>query len=406
MSLPALPNLLAETVAPPLLAASAVSKGLLCPLAATTGHAVEASRLPPSNQALLGMVAHHAADNLQRGSWGEDITSPKAARHLYRLATDELDEQLKRHSQCADRAPIRSAVGRDAYLASLEKLEASARNLSIRSGTEPPAPLPDVLAVRFAERPVNDDDTPVEPGTEVPVQSGALRLRGRIDRLQDNGSTVQIVEFKSGRILDDSDRVMEEHQRQLGLYALLVEPHFPSRRIQLFVEGKQRHPVPWDDRIRATRRAELDALLAKMPADKTLRSRELAHPGEHCRWCSMRPSCPGYREHAEAAWSGNDPGHSLPRDVWGRITSIEEHGGHPAWRLVDPTDRQVRILGTGAARFAACRAGDDVALFDLKTHISPPRHARWKPPNGFYIDAVLAGTKRATEAYAFHRPNP
>lgn len=402
MALPPLPRMLEDAVAPQLIAATAISDGLLCPLTAAARDAREASRLPPRNLALLGTVAHHAAENLRRGRWGPAKTPTTAASFLYELAVTQLDEQLRNDAQCAPRAPIRSAVGRNNFLRHLEKLREAFRHTTVRRHNEPPEPLPNVLAPRYAKLEPESRNAPILPGIEVYARNESIRLHGRIDFLRVTRDHLELIEFKSGRIIDDNDRVLIQHKRQLGLYALILEPHFPQRKIQLFVESDRRYEIPWNDRVRAELTTELNSLLALLPSGRAVKSRDIAKPGEHCRRCAIRPCCPAYRDFAEAAWSKGQPGHSMPIDTWGTIDAIEEHAGQTALRMTDAARRRVRVLGVGSARFANLAVADSVAMFDLKSHVSPPRHARWAAPNAFYVDPVIAGTECATEAFAFH----
>ena len=351
----------------------------------------------------MGTVLHHVAENLAEGRWAAATDATTAACELFETAVEDLERKLKEHPQLATRVPIRSCLGRNRYVSGREKLERIARNIRIRKSTVAPEPLPDLLRPFQAASKVPSCATAPTPGVEVGVCSPKLRLLGRIDRLTEAHDVIEVIEYKTGSILDRDDNIYLHHQQQLGMYALMLESAFPKQQIRLYIEGDDRYEVEWNQQVRSDRLQELEELDARLPTHGPLAARELGAAGQHCERCSLRPCCSVYQDHAQAAWTNSDLDYLLPADVWGRIENLETYEGKLAWRIRDAAGRRVRIAGVGASRYSHCKPDDYVYLFDLKRHGSPPRHKRFAHPAGFYID--IPGMKPAHDAFVYHSPS-
>ncbi|GAA3448478.1 RecB family exonuclease [Dactylosporangium matsuzakiense] len=147
-------------------------------------------------------------------------------------------------------------------------------------------------------------DEPVGVERTVAARTDTLALSGRVDRIDDRGDELVIVDYKTGRggVSEDDAR----GSRALALYAIATARVFrkPCRRVEL-------HHLPTGtvaafDHTEASldrhlRRAEETA------ADITADTEFPARVGPQCSWCDYRKTCP-------------EGSSSTPRDPW---TAVE-----------------------------------------------------------------------------------
>ena len=79
----------------------------------------------------------------------------------------------------------------------------------------------------------------------VELDGRRLPVNGLIDRLAVEADRVLLVDYKTNRpVPQDADAIPEAHRRQMALYAALLAPLFPDRRIEaalLYTEGPVLH---------------------------------------------------------------------------------------------------------------------------------------------------------------------
>ena len=132
---------------------------------------------------------------------------------------------------------------------------------------------------------VADDGTPgIELGFDIDLEG--VRVRGYIDQVTDRGNTVHVRDIKTGSQPGDTF--------QLRVYALALEETYgvtcPTGDYWMGREGR---PVPKrkpHDLTTVSRSEVVDRFHA---ADEGIRAERFEpNPGEHCRRCSVKTSCP------------------------------------------------------------------------------------------------------------------
>jgi RecB family exonuclease len=157
---------------------------------------------------------------------------------------------------------------------------------------------------------------PVGVERTVSATTGALAISGRIDRVDDRGDELVVVDYKTGRRELDSDDA--RGSLALALYVLAVRRtlrracrrvelhHVPSGTVAAFEhsdESLQRHvtraEATADDIITAT-----DTLASGADADQVFPPR----PSPSCSWCDFRAHCPEGRAASGVfePWAGLD----------------------------------------------------------------------------------------------------
>jgi CRISPR/Cas system-associated exonuclease Cas4 (RecB family) len=163
-------------------------------------------------------------------------------------------------------------------------------------------------------------DPDSEGEVELEVAGGRLRMRGRVDRLDDlGGGRLRVVDYKTGRARGYHPAVPYDGGRRLQhlLYALAVERLRPGER----VESAEYHfpTTRGENRVVGYGRATLEAghQILSVLLDMARQGRFLAttDPAD-CRYCDFRDVCRvhvddwGNANSPRALWAGdNAPAH-------------------------------------------------------------------------------------------------
>jgi putative RecB family exonuclease len=161
-------------------------------------------------------------------------------------------------------------------------------------------------------------DEPVGVERQVAAKTAELAVSGRIDRLDERGGELVVVDYKTGRrpVTDDDART----SRALALYALAAGRTLrrPCRRVELHhlptgtVAAAVHDEVSLDRHVRRAESVAADAVAAtaRRSAGDDPDEAFPAAPGRLCSWCDLRKHCPQGRAAAPAAhpWDGlGDP---------------------------------------------------------------------------------------------------
>lgn len=163
-------------------------------------------------------------------------------------------------------------------------------------------------------RTLDPDDEPVGVERTVATRSGTLAVSGRVDRVDQRGEDLVVVDYKTGRHVLTTDDA--RGSLALALYALAC-----SRTLRRSCRSVELHHLPtgrvvrWDhteqslarhlaraEAIGAEAVAAAEALLAGGDPEQLFPAR----PGRLCAWCDFSRHCPQGREAAAAKqpWDG------------------------------------------------------------------------------------------------------
>ena len=380
-----LPNPLATLVVPDDFHPSSFVRLEQCPVSVLGLLGVdERGLLVPQPTAFLGLIIHHARHQLTEGRWGTAHDPQQAASEILAGAVDEAEAALSSNQATERLVPLRESVGRRAWKTRTQEFLRWASGAANPGKAEPPRRLSfDPESASHASTESDQATT----GAERLLSNRGLRLRGRPDwTAHVDEAVVEVVDFKSGRIMDADGRPLDEHVVQVRLYALMLEAAFPDAEVRPYIERVERVEVPWGDLERTRMMARLEETSTRLPAGVRLGAKEVAQPGLHCHGCRLRPMCPAYLSAAPSWWPderGNP--RPLPLDVWGDVTSVEPQGDRLAVRLADAAGRRVRIDGVERRHgVAEVKPGERAWFYDLESSEDLSQHGALVQPRNFH----------------------
>lgn len=153
--------------------------------------------------------------------------------------------------------------------------------------------------------------------TEVWFQSKSNKIAGRIDLIKSNGEVTHIIDYKTGKVLDETGNPKEEYVLQLKLYAALYHENVGKWPDKLMLMGvdRSKHELSFDseecnklmESLSSTLREVNEKIAGNFPIF------DLASPSpKSCRYCGYRPSCTPY-------WNNRDDSGQWPNDLRGEI---------------------------------------------------------------------------------------
>lgn len=320
-----LPPLVTDVMVPGCFSPSALVSSGECRLKlaiASLGRSEWDERLPSGPQAAVGILLHRVLQRARRAG-----ASPQEAfDEEYARVVDELRRDSRR-AHYAELASTRSA-------SEWSRLKAWVLTRVQREST------------RSEYRGGGPRDGLYICGSEVPLKSHKLRLRGRADSIRQIApETFEIRDFKTGTALNERGEIKRDIVLQLQAYGLLLLEVRPDAAVRLVVDDGVERDVPFDLDARRQAMDEIVRIVASMPPPGSAPARDLTVPGSSCFGCSVRHICPEYRAHAPGWWKQYPRNiDRLPNDVWG--TTIEVRvTGRVDLILRDDAGRRVRIDG-------------------------------------------------------------
>jgi RecB family exonuclease len=224
---------------------------------------------------------------------------------------------------------------------------------------------------------------------EVAFRSDTLRIQGRIDFLRvETDRTIEISDFKSGDVFDDSGEVEESTAIQLQLYALAVLEVSSGARLELRVvsRGGSAH-MKFDSDEQEGIREWLSRRTSVLSEGSLVRAEEVAVMGPQCRTCPVRVVCPNYRTSVAALWQTPFQGIPLPLDTAGRILEIETVPvGLLSLKLRDLAGRVVKIhrLKPRVVLSESFDHANMVWFFNAASNEPRMRKGMWRHPRNFH----------------------
>jgi CRISPR/Cas system-associated exonuclease Cas4 (RecB family) len=366
-----LPTPIVEVEVPESFAPSQWEQLEMCPLSVW---AQNRGALPESVEITVGRILHDVRAHFVASTEGQD--APRLASLLSDTVA-EYEQRLRSDPATACLTPIRQVFGRRKW----SDAEARLRRWS----TAPPIQ----RGPRQGGHSLGESLTTVRPtisfGVERPWNVPALRLRGRPDEacVAPDGS-IEIVDYKSGSIVDRQG-VRSSVATQLHLYALMAE-YVTGRSVRLFVHGRQRISIEWDESRRAQTSERVQSASIKYSPGTVLPANQVANPGSHCVGCRLRAQCPRYLHEAPTWWpnTGAHP-RPLPLDVWGTLRARGRDSVSSILHLDDPAGRRVVISGIDRRHGVdTIVADEEVYAFGLAGGEDQFMHGRPLHPRAFH----------------------
>lgn len=241
---------------------------------------------------------------------------------------------------------------------------------------------------------------------EVPFRSPTLRLKGRIDEIVKRATgTIELNDYKTGRITDDEGKLSDRIVLQLRLYGIAILAAVPSACVQTYVQnGEHRYELPFTPFDIQQTEIEHQERLASLPAEQSRAADSLAELGPHCRTCRMRHVCPRYRIEATKLWANPTAEFRLPLDICGSVVGRDKIGDSVyTLSLRDVVGRLVKVhrLNMSEADVEALTSTHQLWFFNLSAHEGGMRSMTWHHPRNFYQLPANPGEARAWSMEVF-----
>lgn len=202
---------------------------------------------------------------------------------------------------------------------------------------------------------------------EEPLRSNRWRLEGRADLIRVETGRVEIVDFKSGRIVGEEGEILDTIVLQMHAYLLMAAERWPGHEISLRVFGQMAVDVPIT--AESLRRVEelLVELEAKYPSGVELSSLKTAKTGPACRYCRLRPICLSYLKDSAGEWARTMPRRERisTNDIWGRFLERDDHFG--AILIEIPGGRKAKVFGLLPEEINELIPGRVIGIFGCET---------------------------------------
>ncbi|SHG88386.1 RecB family exonuclease [Geodermatophilus nigrescens] len=165
---------------------------------------------------------------------------------------------------------------------------------------------------------LHPDDEPVGTERQVAATTAALAVSGRVDRIDQRGDELVVVDYKTGRVPSTEDEA--RGSPALALYVLGVQRTLrrPCRRVELHhlpsgtVAAFEHTERSLANHVRRAEDIAADIAVATQRVEDGASPDEAfpTAPGRQCGWCDFRPSCPT----GQAATPVRETWSSLPAD--------------------------------------------------------------------------------------------
>jgi hypothetical protein len=194
-----------------------------------------------------------------------------------------------------------------------------------------------------------------------------------------------VTDYKTGFVIDRDGQIAPWVETQLHLYLLMAE-RLTGRRARGVLHAGAPVAVPWTDETRERTSDRVTEFCRRFPAGARITVTDAATPGVHCSGCRLRPRCEAYLGQAPNWWpnTGDHP-RPLPRDVWGRVLSIDNEQLGLSVRVEDAAGRRVLVRGLDPSRGSEQTVvGDALFMFDLESTEDATLHGRRMHPRSFH----------------------
>ena len=340
---------------------------------------------PSSPQAAFGRVVHSLMDLAARGRIAPTEREPQKIASL-------LDELLRQEGAKLATATILSPYTeiRAAFTAQQWMKK---RHLAITRTMQ-------VLASRPADTSESDDSRRTEiplaralhrsdfAASEVPLESVTLGLRARLDFLRVlPGGLVEVIDFKSGNVVDEEGEIEGVTALQLRLYGLLLLELSPGTRLELkVVSGAGTTAVTFSPEDVDNTRAWLAERISALRGGEEVEAASLAVVGLQCRGCTARLVCPAYRNAVPELWKSTDLTTELPIDTAGTVLEIENNTEQTTLRVEDLAGRVVKVHRLSQPPYRPDHFARDSVFwfFSLGSNEARLLRGMWRHPRNFH----------------------
>lgn len=206
-------------------------------------------------------------------------------------------------------------------------------------------------------------------GSEKWFELAKFELAGKIDLsyLDDEG-VIHVIDFKSGKVIDEEGLPKEEYLLQIGVYGLMVEDSTSHSNLLLELIGSH---TSWSGCLDETLRGRVVDMIAyaksKLPLGKEIDASEISITGDHCLSCRSRFACSKYVNALKERVYGDENSICSPCDIAGVVKKVSARGDLIDL-IISPTDAVTcSIMGLPRTLYPEFKVDDSIAGYFLGT---------------------------------------
>jgi len=279
--------------------------------------------LPRSPAAFLGTIIHKMFENANKGK----IKDEASIKSGWNQEIKNIEESIKNNSLEKHLVPL----SQNAHNYKVKKLMSFKM---IRS-----------LTKNYTKRTLKSKEYKKE--SEVWLETSDKKIVGKIDLVKKTDSGVELVEYKTGLVLDQKSPnvlIKQEYLKQIKLYAALYYSAYKIWPIRLTLIGinQKEYDIPFDknecSNLLKTAKSQINDINELIISG--LDHKDFSEPSpESCKYCLYRPACKSY-------WENRKDSLEWPIDKIGKV--IEK-----------------KILGNGLGRIVLENDGKSFAIRNL-----------------------------------------
>lgn len=220
-------------------------------------------------------------------------------------------------------------------------------------------------------------------GSERIFEVGRYDLAGSIDySFLDLNNVIHVIDFKSGKILDDGV-LKDEYLSQIGLYGLMVKEYFPDNEIILEVIGASDYWGGILDRNLENKLIKtIESTIKDIPLGVDFTLESLAQLGEHCSTCRARSACPKYFDVLVTSNQSAESKIVSKGDLYGEVEEVIKSNELLELKLKSSNNIALSIYGLPDMLFQNISIGSNLACYNLKFY---DHEALCSFPANFYV---------------------
>ena len=194
-------------------------------------------------------------------------------------------------------------------------------------------------------------------------------IAGRADLIEIAKDRITVVDFKLGLTVSEDGQPDPVYVMQLATYALALHDQNPDKNFHLELRSPKRTvSIEFNRQLKEQVSQLIKRMKEVLPKDQLLNFEDLSTPGEHCKKCSYRPSCPSYIGRLKT--EGSKISNFISEfDVYGEVQSVKSQDDLYSIEIFESISKnKIQILRIPKSLVNEdVREGEKIYFFDLST---------------------------------------
>ena len=196
-----------------------------------------------------------------------------------------------------------------------------------------------------------------------------LDIAGRADLIEIAKDSVTVVDFKLGLSISEDGQPDPVYVMQLATYALALLDQNPDKNFHLELRSPKRTiSIEFSRQLKLEVSKLVERMKEVLPKNQLLTVEDLSTPGEYCKKCNYRPSCPSYIERLKI--EGKKINNFISDfDVYGEVQSVKSEDDLYSIEVYESiSNNKIQILRLPKSLVKEeIKKGEKIYFFDLST---------------------------------------